>query len=325
MRASVIVPFYNNHDTILTCLQSIKEQDFIKDDYEIIVVDDGSHGDTGKLVQLFNLKLLRQKHKGPAAARNLGAWNAKGEIIVFIDADCLAGKDWLKKMLEPFLDPDVKGVQGAYKTQQKEIIARFAQCEIEERYRIMEKNHFIDFIGTYSAAYRNDIFIKMGGFDESFPIASGEDTDFSYRLSKENYKLVFNPEAIVYHNHPDRFPTYLKQKFWRAYWRNLIYSKNIKKAIKDTYTPQILKFQIFLFLLFFILLIASPFNNFPSFPIILSVLGLFFITTIPFIVKTIFKDPFIGCFSPFFIFFRSAVFTFGIIMGFIRIICLRQF
>jgi cellulose synthase/poly-beta-1,6-N-acetylglucosamine synthase-like glycosyltransferase len=325
MKASIIVPVYNNRNTILTCLKSIQKNGLKKDNYEIIVVDDGSEDDPGELVKSFNVNFLKQKHKGPAAARNLGAWNSKGEIIVFIDADCIAEKNWLKEMLEPFADPSVKGVQGAYKTIQKEIVARFAQCEIEERYRIMKKNHFIDFIGTYSAAYRNEIFIKMGGFDESFPIASGEDADFSYRLSRNNYKLVFNPDAIVYHNHPDKFPTYLKQKFWRAYWRNLIYSKNFKKAIKDTYTPQILKLQMSLFILLFILLILLPFNNFPTFPIILSVLSLFFLTTIPFIVKTIFKDPFIGCFSPFFIFFRSAILTFGIILGFIRIICLRQF
>jgi len=113
----------------------------------------------------------------------------------------------------------VVGVQGCYKSKQRRIIARFIQIEIEKRHRLMEKKRFIDFIGTYAAAYKRDIFLKMGGFDTSFPMASGEDTDLSYRLSDNHYKMVFEPNAFVYHKHPDTLRSYLIMKFWRAYWR----------------------------------------------------------------------------------------------------------
>ena len=67
----------------------------------------------------------------------------------------------------------------------------------------------IDFVDTYSAAFRRDRFLEMSGYDVSFPVACAEDIELSYRMSERGWKMKFAPTAIVYHTHPDRFFRYL--------------------------------------------------------------------------------------------------------------------
>jgi GT2 family glycosyltransferase len=302
MKVSVIVPTYNSDVVIGSCLESLTNQK-IDGEYEVIVVDDGSTDDTKDAVADYDVTLLSQEHTGPAAARNLGAKNAVGGILLFTDADCTPEPDWIEKMCTPFTDNDVVGVQGVYKTRQKSPTARFVQYEIEERYEIMSKVGQIDFIGSYSAAYRKDVFLAEGGFDEKFPIASGEDTDLSYRLSSKGLKMVFAQDAIVYHEHPSRITQYLKMKFYRAYWRVNLYKKTPKKTMKDTYTPQMLKLQIALFYLFIISLFSS------------LVAFIFLLTTLPLTQQILKKDLFVGTLTPAFVAFRTIAFGTGLIYG----------
>ena len=151
---------------------------------------------------------------------------AQGEIILFTDSDCVPSDNWISEMVKPFEDKEVVAVKGAYKTRQKSITARFAQLEFEERFEMLKKAESIDMVDTYSAGYRKDIFLLMGGFDPYFPVANNEDTELSYRMSKLGYKMVFNPDAIVYHlNHPSSIKRYARLKFWRGYWRTVVYKR----------------------------------------------------------------------------------------------------
>ena len=303
MKVSVIIPTYNSESTIKGCLDSLFNQTF-EDKYEVIVVDDASADNTVSAVVSYPVELLKQEHKGPAAARNLGAENAEGEILLFTDADCIPENGWIEKMCAPFEDGQIVGVQGRYKTRQEGTVARFVQYEIEERYEIMSEKRYIDFIGSYSAAYRKDVFLEGGGFDESFTIASGEDPDLSYRLASKGHKMVFAPGAVVYHEHPASIEQYLKMKFYRAYWRVALYRKNPEKTIKDTYTPQMLKLQIALFYL----LVITLFLN-------VVVLLLFVLTTLPLSWQIFKKNREVGVLTPIFVFLRSAAFGTGLIYG----------
>ncbi len=239
-RVSVVVPAYNSEDTIERCLEFLINQNYRN--YEIIVVDDGSKDNTAKVVEKYmrrhkKIKLIKQKNSGPAAARNRGAKKARGRIILFTDSDCLADKNWIKNMVEPFSDKNVAGVSGTYRTLNKEkLIARFVGYEIEKRHEKMAKSETIDFIGTFSAGYLKNIFFKFGGFDTKFRKASGEDPELSFRIAKAGYKLIFNKKAFVYHPHVDNLKSYLKQKFYRAYWRVLLYRKHPEKMAGDSYT-----------------------------------------------------------------------------------------
>ncbi len=313
---SVIIPVYNVEKTIDECLSSLLNQTRKPD--EIIVVDDGSNDRTKEIASKFkNVIFLEKEHKGPASARNFGAKKAKGDILLFTDSDCTLEKNWVSEMTKPFKNNKIVGVQGRYETKQKGMIARFVQLEIEDRYDRMKKFENIDFIGSYSAGYRKRIFLEFGGFDESFPTASGEDPELSFKLAKSRKKMVFNEKAVVYHNHVDSLQAYLKQKFWRAYWRVLLYRKHPGKIKNESYTPQNLKLQIILFYLFVLSLLFSPFIPF-VFYLSMLFLILLIVLTLPLSYKIFRKDRKLGLFSPFLLILRTFVFSVGLIIGVLR-------
>ena len=312
---SVIIPAYNAEKTIGKCLNALKEQSYPADSYEVIVVDDGSTDKTGSIAQGYAVRYIRQENNGPASARNKGAHEAKGEIILFTDSDCVPDKNWIGEMVRPFDDPEVAAVKGAYRTLQRGIVARFAQIEFEERYEMLKKVNSIDMIDTYSAGFRREIFLKVGGFDASFPSANNEDTELSYRMSKLGFKMVFNPEAKVYHlNHPDSIRRYARLKFWRGYWRMVVYKRFPCKMIKDTYTPQILKFQIlFLYLSLITLLIIAIWQKL-TFLFLFSIITFIF-STLPFTLFAFKKDPIVGILAQFFLLIRAVSLGAGVMWG----------
>jgi glycosyltransferase involved in cell wall biosynthesis len=319
MDASIIIPTYNAEKIIKQVINALLSQQ-TKKTFEIIIVDDGSSDGTAhevKQIKSKKLVYLHQKNSGPAKARNAGAKKAKGKMILFIDSDCIAEKTWLTEMLKPFNDKKVSAVQGAYKTKQTELTAQFGQIEIENRYKKMKKAQEIDWVGSYSAAYDKKVYDSLGGFDESFPIASGEDPELSYKVHERGEKIVFNPKAIVYHTHPSHLGKYLKIKFFRAFYRPKMYSKHKAKMLKDSYTPQSLKLQILCFYAIVLSLIISIILvNF------VFVAGLFVILHI--LLGTKFfafawkKNKSIALASIPILFLRSVVFGTGLIWGKLR-------
>ncbi len=312
---SVIIPAFNSEKTLPATIHSVLTQK-TKKTFEVIVVDDGSTDKTIATATQFGdkIKLLTQTKSGPAKARNFGAKNAKSKILLFIDADCVASRHWLNEMIKPFKNKQVSGVQGAYASKQPELSARFTQLEIEDRYDLLKETKNLDWIGSYSAGYRKKDFFQAQGFDENFPIASGEDPALSFKIQAMGKKIIFNPKAIVYHMHPKTFTEYFTKKFYRAFYRVTLYKKFPKKAIKDSYTPQILKIRIILIGLFLISIIFSTQNNlFNFFSLILTLV--IFISTIPFSVKAFEKDKEIGLISPFILIARDTVFLSGLVFG----------
>jgi glycosyltransferase involved in cell wall biosynthesis len=314
MKASVIIPAYNSADTIEDTLKALEKQ--TERDFEIIVVDDGSTDEIREIVAGHDVKLFNQEHRGPAAARNRGAIEARGEILVFTDSDCVPTQRWLAEMLKPFSSPEIVGVQGRYKTRQRGLIPCFVQCEIESRYERMSRAGYIDFVGSYSAAYRRILFLQVGGFDESFSAASGEDPDLSYRLSKKGYKMVFNGNAVVYHRHPASLGEYLRKKFYRAYWRVALYKKHAEKAVRDSYTPQLLKVQIGAFYAFSLALLLGLYTR--SLFIPFMALLFLLITALPESLRNLTRDVKVGIASLLIIIMRTAVFGAGLIYGLFR-------
>jgi GT2 family glycosyltransferase len=316
MDATIIIPAYNEAQTLGDGLASLVRQAEQRRGVEIIVVDDGSTDSTPDLVRGFpGVRLLRQNQQGPAAARNRGALEATGEIILFTDGDCIPLDNWLEEMLAPFQQlPDLIGIKGAYITRQRSLTARFVQIEYEDKYDKLATQQYIDFIDTYSAGYRRQAFLAVGGFDQEFPVACAEDVELSYRLANLGCKLLFNPQAKVMHRHPDRIGAYLKKKFKFAYWRMLSVKKNPNKILADSHTPQSMKVQ----LLLFPALVASALSAFVApwfFKISLTVFLLALLTTIPFVFKALQKDVLIGCLSPGFLILRSGAQFLGVTLG----------
>jgi lipopolysaccharide/colanic/teichoic acid biosynthesis glycosyltransferase len=246
LKASVIVPAKDAAATINSCLSALLNQEGFQfeKDYEVILVDDGSADNTSEIAERFGVIVLRQENCGPAAARNNGVKKAQGNIILFTDSDCVPSVNWLKNMLDPFVDPEVMGVKGAYFCVEKNTIARFVQMEFEYKYQLMNTRERIDFIDTYSAAYRKNLFLENKGFEEAFPVPSVEDQELSFRLARKGYKLVFNPEARVFHKHDISILEYIQRKAGIGYWKAFMLQWLPEKTLTDTYTPASQRWQI---------------------------------------------------------------------------------
>ena len=316
MSVSIIIPTFNGAARIGKCLDALLKQT-VGQDAEILVVDDGSTDNTAEVVGRYcGVRLIRQVNAGPAAARNRGALEAKGSIILFTDDDCVPTADWLRAMIEPFGDANVVGVKGVYRTHQRQIAARFVQIEYEDKYRLMSDRAPIDFIDTYSAGFRRDRFLEMDGYDTSFPLACAEDIELSYRMSARGWTMRFVPEAIVYHTHPDTLWKYLKKKYKFAFWRVLALHKNPNKSLKDSHTPQLMKLQ----LLFAPVLLLAVFRDVlvhPKVPASLLVCAAFLVSTLPFVWRATAKDPIVAILSPVLLAARACAQVLGVGAGLI--------
>ena len=131
---SVVVPARDAEGTIRACVDALLHQTARRDTYEVIVVDDGSTDATARIAEQAGARVVSTSQGGPAAARNRGIAEARGDIILFTDADCVPLGDWIDRMIAPF-DRGVDGVKGAYLTRQPGLLPRFIQAEFEERYR----------------------------------------------------------------------------------------------------------------------------------------------------------------------------------------------
>lgn len=309
---SVVVPAYNAVNVLPGCLSALQHQTCPPN--EIIVVDDGSSDRTCQVAEECRATVIRQTHQGPAAARNLGIERAHGDVILFTDADCEPMTDWVEQMVAPFANPQIVGVKGAYRTRQREIIARLAQCEFEERYDLLERNSQIDFVDSYAAAFRAAALRDIGGFDPSFPYANNEDVDLSYRLASRGYKLVFNRQAIVYHHHPVTWLKYLRLKITRGYWRMIVYLHHPRKALSDSYTPQVLKIQT---LLVYLIIFLLGFTVFAPFAVIAAAIlfGVLFFSAFPFALKVGRSQSDIVVWAFPFVAMRALAFAIGVIGG----------
>src|SRR5271166_5950279 len=316
IEASIIIPTFNGACRIGTCLEALLKQTPPKN-IEILVVNDGSTDNTVGAVERFSgVRLISQANAGPAAARNRGALEAWGTIILFTDDDCVPMPEWLDAMLEPFQDPEVVGAKGVYRTRQTSLVARFVQIEYEDRYRLMRSQSSIDFIDTYSAAFRRDRFLDMAGYDTSFPVACAEDIELSYRMSARGWKMSFAPAAIVYHTHPDTLWRYLKKKYKFAFWRVLAVRKNPSKALKDSHTPQVMKLQL-LFGPVLLLALVFDLGVRPAVPASVLVLAAFLVSALPFALLAIRKDLIVGLLSPVLLATRSCAQVLGVTAGLI--------
>ncbi|MEA3337831.1 MAG: sugar transferase [Chloroflexota bacterium] len=325
---SVVVPAHNATSTLDECLRALVDQTVPRADYEVIVVDDGSLDNTSEVAaryQADGVQLVRQQNQGPSGARNAGVAHSSGTMLLFTDSDCAPKRDWIERMLTAFDDVELMGAKGTYLTRQRSKVARFVQAEYEDRYDRMRGQDQIDFIDTYSAAYRRDVFLQNGGFDTSIKYL--EDQEFSFRLAEKGYKLGFVPEAQVYHHHDQDILEYFERKFNIGVWKARIIQRYPERLASDSHTPPVLKLQLVLLLVAFPLLVTGFIVRQLGFDwwdwvAIAGVLALvaFFLSGVPFMVKTWRKDPVIGLISPGMIFLRAIALGSGYAIGSLRFV-----
>jgi len=313
---SVIVPAYNAAATITECLAALNNQSVATSEYEVIVVDDGSTDDTAAIAARCGARVIRQANQGPAAARNAGLAEARGGIILFTDADCAPAPKWIEQMIAPLAAPDIAGSKGVYRTRQDDLTARFIQVEYEDRYDYTARHEYVDFIDTYAAGYRRDVLVASGGFDTSFPFASVEDQELSFRLASAGHKMVFSPKAIVYHHHPESWLKYARRKYKIGYWKTLVLRRHPSKAWRDTHTPRDLKAQMVLAALSAPLTLLSLVSA-SNLRWLGLTLGAFVLTAIPFVAKAWRRDRPIAFLSLTILYLRAWSLGMGLVAGYV--------
>jgi cellulose synthase/poly-beta-1,6-N-acetylglucosamine synthase-like glycosyltransferase len=314
---SVVIPAaHNASQGLRACLETLEHQTTPRERYEIIVVNDGPVDATIEtMANRYGATLLSQPQRGAAAARNLGTKHAQGEILLFTDADCVPEANWIEAMMAPLADQEVVGVCGVIHTRQSGLIPRFIQLEYDYRYRNVAKHSRIDFINTGTAGYRKHIFVESGGFRED--LLGAEDTDLSFRLANQGYKMVFAPQAIVYHRHPESVLEYARRKAHYGYWRTIVYQRHPHKAIADSRTPQTQKAQIGLLLLLMAIALGSIFL--PGLVWLAGGLALLFLLiSLPYWWWVFGKDLGVGLLAPLLLLVAAASVGAGVIAGLTR-------
>ncbi len=313
---SVVIPVHNASEDLGACLDALERQTVAQERCEIIVVNDGPvDAAVEAIADRQGATLLSQPQRGAAAARNLGADQAQGEILLFTDADCVPAHDWIEAMTAPFADQQVVGVCGVVRTRQTGLAPRFIQLEYDYRYRNIARHSQIDFINTGTAGYRRQVFMDSGGFREE--LLGAEDAELSFRLASAGHKMVFAPQAVVYHVHPESILEYARRKVHYSYWRMIVYQRYPRKAVADSRTPQTQKLQIGLFFL----LVAALMGGllWKGFLWLAGGLALvFLITALPFWWWMLRRDLRVGLLTPVFLLAATASVGAGVMTGLAR-------
>jgi len=266
---SVVIPNYNSGNTIGKCLEAVLSSKY--DHYEVIVVDDASTDNSVDIINRFPCRLIRfEKHAGAAKARNAGAGESVGEVIFFIDADCIVSENTLSLVHKAITGKKDTVIGGSYTPlpYDSDFFSIFQSIFIN--YSELRRRE-PDYIATHSMAIEKRVFEKSGGFPETFlPII--EDVEFSHRLRKSGYRLLMDPDILVRHIFNFTFRKSIRNAFRKShYW--IMYSLGNRYLFTDSGTAsRELKVNVlsnFLILLFLLLSVFAADSIFLALPLML--------------------------------------------------------
>ncbi|MFV0260002.1 MAG: glycosyltransferase [Acidimicrobiales bacterium] len=304
----------NAAHTITDCLDALRRQTAPELLHEVIVVDNNSTDDTAAVAAAAGARVIHQPVVGAAAARNAGIAAAAGDVIGITDADCVPDDDWLEAITAPLRgDPTVTASKGTYRTRQRELFARFVQLEYEDKYDLLRGQPFIDFVDTYSAAYRRNAVTEVGGFNQE--IFYVEDQELSFRLAENGARMVFAPEAVVEHLHADSWRGYLRKKYFIGYWKAFVVRRYPNVAVRDSHTPQVLKLQMLLASAVGASLVVVPVAPMAGVAGAATAAAAFGASAVPFTRKAWRSDRAVGAMAPFGLLVRAIGLTAGFGMG----------
>ncbi len=257
---TIISPVRNAERTIDTTIQYLLNVDYPRENMEIVFADGGSTDKTVEIIKKWQEKYpfikleLVPDSKSPGHARNAALKVAKGEYILFTDGDCAPHKDWIEKMIEPFLkDPQIGMVGGEVYTLRTDANNDTENyCEqtgfLSIGNRVGMKNggyyppvkkdlpHEVNgsqtspFFATANASVSKKAAMAIG--NEFWHEPTGEDVDFNLRVSKAGFKLFFQPSAIVDHMHRATPQQFYKQLYGYGYGHPLLIREHSKKVLE---------------------------------------------------------------------------------------------
>jgi cellulose synthase/poly-beta-1,6-N-acetylglucosamine synthase-like glycosyltransferase len=200
-KVAVIVPVWNGRHHIADCIESLLKLDYPQEALDLIVVDNRSTDRTREIVERYPVRLLIEDEvQSSYAARNRAARATDADVLAFTDADCVVEHGWVRMLVRALESADVGGVAGGIRAAgTSKPIERYQsdRCIVAER---AFAHPVLPFAQTANAAYRRDVFLRLGGFDAS--IIYGGDLDFSWRMQRElGLALAYEPCALVWHQH----------------------------------------------------------------------------------------------------------------------------
>lgn len=196
---SVIVPHYQQVDLLQLCLESLEAQKLSRECFEIIVIDNKSVCDLSVLRAKFaDVKFLIEAKKGAAHARNRGLEAARGDVIAFTDADCIADPEWLSNGIAALEHTDLLG--GAINV----TVANEEAMTAVEAFECVFAFHQQKYIERKHFAVTANLFVHRKVANAIGPFHNGlaEDADWCWRARTLGFRLAFNDTSII--NHPAR-------------------------------------------------------------------------------------------------------------------------
>jgi GT2 family glycosyltransferase len=230
---SIIIPTFNRPERLRSCLQSISDIEHAHDAIQTIVVNDGSRLPYDEFIESFHEKMelvyLKQKNRGPAAARNHGANHATGNFLVFLDDDCTLPSEWLHEAQARIHSDCIIGGR-TMNCLTDNLFSQASQVLIDYLYKYYNNDsEDTKFLTSNNMIIPRDIFDKLGGFDLDFSDAAAEDRDFCDRLLHSGYQIKHRPEIVIHHYHEMRLSSYIRQHFKYGYSAQLYHKKRANR------------------------------------------------------------------------------------------------
>lgn len=329
IKVSVIIPCRNEEKFIGKCLDSIISNEYPKDKLEVLVIDGMSEDGTRKIVEEYTnknllFKLIDNPKRIVPTAMNIGIKNAKGDIIIRMDAHNVYEKNYISQCVQCLNDFNVDNVGGAWATLpgNNTIIAESIALALSHPFgvgnayfRIGSKEpRYVDTVPF--GCYKRNVFDKIGLFNEN--LVRNQDIEFNLRLKNIGGKLLLIPEIISYYYARSTLKGLFEQNFWNGFW--VIYSVKFAKI------PFSIRHLIpFIFVSSLILSFVGSLFFKPLVYLFLIILNSYFISNIFFSFRIALKKGF-EYFFPLIASFVTLHFSYGLgsMRGMIELIVFRR-
>lgn len=214
-KLSVVIPVYNAETTLRECLTRLYESRYR--DFETILVDDGCTDTSPAIAAEFPVRIVPTSGRvGPAAARNLGARMATGEVLFFIDSDVMVRPDTLALLAESFEAGEIDGLCGVQAAQMRYTNIASQYKNLWMRWTYLRQTGDVPLFYTTAAAIRREAFLRVGGFDQGYATPNVEDTAFGQKLARLGVRVRVHPELEVEHVKQYSLWSMLRTDFMRA-------------------------------------------------------------------------------------------------------------